>query len=94
MLEVLIVVCIFQAIQLMPLRGKTFEGLTLKQQQKVEKNLQNYKKTLKGRKTPEMTVEEYMPIIQKQALNSVIAVVVLVPIYLVILVSIYPTMMG
>ena len=82
MLEVLLIMSIAYAIMYMPLRGKDFSHLTPKQQEKVEKNYTKYMKTRKGQKTPDMLVEDYLHILQKQAMTYVIMAIVLLPIYI------------
>ncbi|MDR1067642.1 MAG: hypothetical protein LBL36_00140, partial [Clostridiales Family XIII bacterium] len=69
MLEAIWIISIVYACMFMPLRGKTFERLTPGQQLKVEKNYRRYLKTRKGKQTPGMRIEEYLPILQKQALT-------------------------
>ena len=89
MLEVLLIFSIVYACMLMPLRGKSMEQLNPKQQQRVWKNFQNYIRTKKGKKTPDMRIEEYLPILQKQALTYLIMAIVILPIYIIIVFSVY-----
>ena len=79
MLEVLLIMFTVYACLLMPLRGKEFNQLTPKQQQRVEKHYRQYMFTLKGRKTPNLTIEEYLPILHKQAITYLIWAIVLFP---------------
>jgi len=89
MLEVLLIMCIVYAFQLMPLRGKNMMQLNPAQQQKVAKNFEKYMRTKKGKQTPNMTIEEYLPILQKQAFTYLIIAIVLAPIYVLAIVNIY-----
>ena len=66
---------------LMPLRGKEFDQLNPSQQRRVEKNFDRYMKSLKGRKTPDMEIREFLPILQKQAMTYLIMAIVILPIY-------------
>ena len=89
MLEALLIMGIFYVCTLMPLRGKSFQQLTPKQLQTLEKHFNTYKRSKKGKQNPSMTNEEYLPIIQKQALNYLIMVAVILPIYLVVIATLY-----
>ena len=89
MLEVLLIMSIIYACLLMPLRGKTMQQLTPAQQERVIKNYQRYMKTRKGKQTPNMQIEEYLPILQKQAMTYVIMAIVIVPIYIYVLFNYY-----
>ena len=89
MLEVLLIMSIVYACMLMPLRGKTFYDLTPKQQKRVEKNFNRYMRTRKGQQTPDMKIEEYLPILQKQALTYLIMAIVIFPIYILIIFSLF-----
>ena len=94
MLEALLVISIVYAIMLWPYRGKSFHELTPKQQAGVVKRRDAYLKTRKGKQTPQMSVDEYLPVIQKQALTYLILAIVILPIYIVVLITIYPSLMG
>ena len=89
MLEALLIFSIIYACSYMPLRGKIFSQLKPKQQKKVEKNYGKYMQTKKGKQTPDMTVEEYLPIIQKQGLTYLIMAIVVAPIYVLAVMFIY-----
>jgi hypothetical protein len=89
MLEGILIVCIVYACMYMPLRGKTFALLTPSQQQKVEKNYNRYMNSIKGRQNPSLKIEEYLPIIQKQALVYLITAIVVLPIYILAIVFVY-----
>jgi hypothetical protein len=93
MLEAILIISIVYACMYMPLRGKTFDKLTPSQQQKVEKNYHRYLKTRKGKQTPNMRIEEYLPILQKQALTYLIMAIVILPIYILVVVFLYSKMM-
>lgn len=93
MLEVLIIFSIVYACMLMPLRGKTFEELTAAQKQRVDKYYYRYMRTRKGRKTP-VSITEYLPILQKQALVYLIMAICLVPLYIIILIFVYPMVLA
>ena len=73
---------IIYACLYLPLRGKDYSELKPNQQKRVDKNYGNYMKSKKGQKTPDMTVEEYMPIIQKQGITFLIMALVTLPIYI------------
>jgi hypothetical protein len=89
MLEAILIMCIVYACQLMPLRGKTFYQLTPKQQQRVDKNFRTYMTTKKGKLTPNMNIEEYLPILQKQAITYLIMAIVVLPIYVLVVFAVY-----
>lgn len=89
MLEAILVVFIIYTCMQMPLRGKTFQQLTPKQQQLVEKNYQRYMVSGKGRQTPNMRIEEYLPILQKQAPMYLVGVVVVLIIYILFIYNVY-----
>ncbi|MCL2060025.1 MAG: hypothetical protein FWH01_13400 [Oscillospiraceae bacterium] len=76
----------------MPLRKKSFDTLTPKQLKTVDKNYTRYMKSRKGKQTPDMTIEEYLPIIQKQALTYLIMAAIVLPIYIIVLMVLYPQM--
>jgi len=92
MLEVLLILSIVYACLYMPLRGKTFQQLSPKQQKRAEKNFKTYMATRKGKKTPDMTIEEYLPILQKQGLTYLILAVVVLPIYILVVTFLYSGM--
>ena len=92
MLEAFLIMSIVYACLYMPLRGKEFESLCEKHKKRVEKNFSRYQKTRKGKQNPDMTAEEYLPILQKQGPRFLIAAIVIFPIYLLIVVSVYAQM--
>ena len=92
MLEAVLIMSIMYACMYMPLRGKTFEELTLAQQKRVEKAYNQYKKTKKGKQDTETSVADYLPNLQKLGKTYLIVASVLAPIYIVILVVLYPIM--
>ena len=94
MLEGILIACIVYACMLMPLRGKTFQQLKPSQQKTVEKNYLAYMKTKKGKQTPYMSIEEYLPILQKQALSYLIWAIAMVPIYFLAILILYPLMLS
>jgi len=73
----------------MPLRGKELPELTHKQANRVGKNFEIYKASRKGRQNPDMTIEEYLPILQKQAITSLWAAIGLIPFYIWVVASFY-----
>ena len=93
MLEVLLIMSIVYACMFMPLRGKTFQQLSVKQQEKVGKNYNRYMISKKGKKTPDMSIEEYLPILQKQGLSYLIMAVVILPVYILVVTYIYSGML-
>ena len=92
MLEALLIMSIIYACLYMPLRGKEFSQLTPPQRQRVEKNYARFMKTRAGKKTPEMTVEDYLPTMQKQGLTYLVMAIVIAPIYVIIVASFYAAM--
>ena len=95
MLEALLILSIIYAFTLMPLRGKNFQQLAPKQQERVERYYNKYMTTRKGKQTPNMNIEEYFPILQKQALTYLISAIVLLPLYVCAVILIYsPMFMG
>ena len=92
MLEVVLIMCIVYACMYMPLRGKTLQQLSPKQQATVGKNFSKYMLTKKGKQTPNMSIEEYLPIIQKQGLTFLIMAVIILPIYVLIVMFLYSSM--
>jgi hypothetical protein len=92
MLEAILIMCIVYACQLMPLRGKTFYQLTPKQQQRVDKNFRTYMATKKGKLTPNMRIEEYLPILQKQAVTYLIMAIAMLPVYILAVFVVYLNM--
>ena len=89
MLEVFLIMSIIQACMLMPLRGKTIQQLNPTQIQRVEKNYYRYMQTRKGRKNPTMTIFDYLPILQKQALTHLITAIVILSLYALIVVFVW-----
>jgi len=89
MLEVLLIMSIVYACMYMPLRGKTLQQLTLKQQERVGKNFKSYMATRKGKQNPDMSIEEYLPILQKQGLTYLIMAIVILPIYILVVSFVY-----
>jgi hypothetical protein len=94
MLEALLIMSIVYACMYMPLRGKDFEGLTPAQQVRVEKSFSQYMKTKKGKQTPDMKIEEYLLVLQKQGLAFLIVTIVIVPIYLLAIFMLYPQILA
>ena len=92
MFEALLAMSIVCACMYMPLRGKTYQQLSLGQQKRVEKNYNQYMRTRKGMQTPNMTIEDYMPIVQKQGMTYLIMAIVLLPIYVLIVMYLYSSM--
>ena len=92
MLEALLIMSIVYACMYMPLRGKAFDSLTPGQLKKVEKNYKQYMKSKKGKQNPDMSIEDYFPIIQKQGLTYLIMALVVLPIYIIVLIMVYPGM--
>jgi len=92
MLEILLIMFIYYSCTLMPLRGMQFSELTPKQLKRVEKHFAKYRRTSKGRQNPDMQIEEYFPILQKQAKTYLISAIVIAPIYLAFVFVIYPQM--
>jgi len=89
MLEVILVMSIVFACLYMPLRGKTLQQLSPKQHERVLKSFKTYRTTKKGKLTPDMSVEEYLPILQKQGLTYLIVAIVGLPIYIAVFVFLY-----
>jgi len=89
MLEALLILSIVYACMFMPLRGKSFQQLSVKQQEKVGKNYNKYMTTKKGKQTPDMSIEEYLPILQKQGLTYLIMAIVILPIYILVVSYVY-----
>ena len=92
MLEVLLIMSVIYACMYMPLRGKTFDMLTVSQQKKVQKSYTTYMKSRKGKQNPNMKVDEYLPILQKQAMTYLIMAVVILPIYIAVVALLYSPM--
>ena len=90
MFEAVLIFSIVYACMYMPLRGKSYTELTPAQKEKVAKVFNSYLRTRKGKQTPNMIVEEYLPILQKQALTYLIVAIIMVPVYILILLLIYP----
>ena len=89
MLEAILIMSIVYACLYLPLRGKDFSQLTPKQQQRVEKHFVRHMKSRKGKQTPDMTIEEFLPIIQKQGLTYLIMAIVVAPIYVLVVFLFY-----
>ena len=47
------------------------------------KNYANYMRTKKGQKTPDLTIQEYLPILAKQGKTYLVMAIVMVPIYII-----------
>ena len=94
MLEVLIIMSIVYAVMFMPLRGKPFAELSEPQKQKVHTYYVKYMRTRKGQKTPNLTIEEYLPLIQKSGLIYLIVALCAIPVYVLVLLYLYPAVFG
>ena len=92
MLEALLIISIIYTCLYMPLRGKTFQQLSAKQQARVGKNFKAYMATKKGNMNPDMSIEEYLPVLQKQGIKYLILAIVVLPIYIVVVSFIYSGM--
>ena len=92
MLEVLLIMSIVYACMYMPFRGKTLEQLSPKQQATVEKNFSRYMLTKKGKQNPNMSIVEYLPILQKQGLTFLIMAIIILPVYILVVVYLYSSM--
>jgi len=92
MLEVLFILCIVYACMYMPLRGKTYEQLSAKQQERVGKNYDKFMATKKGQQTPNMSIQEYLPTLQKQGLTYLIIAIVILPVYFLVVSYVYSGM--
>ena len=89
MLEILLILFIYQTCVYMPLRGKQLEQLSPKQKQRVAKAYNKHMKSKKGRQMPDMTIEDFLPTLQKQGRASLIGAIVLFPIYILAIVFLY-----
>ena len=94
MLEVLIIMSIVQACLLMPLRGKTMETLSEPQRDRVLKRFYKFMNTKKGRQNPNMTVEQFLPTLQKQGVAFLITAICLIPLYILFFIFVYPMILG
>lgn len=94
MLEALLIVSIVYACMYMPLRGKDFSSLNPAQQARVEKSFSQYMRTKKGKQAPDMKIEEYLPVLQKQGLTYLIMAIVVLPIYLLAIFTLYPQILA
>jgi len=72
----------------MPLKDKDFADLTPTQQKRVEKYFATYKRG-KGRNNPNITVEEYLPVLQAHAARYLIGFLVGLPFYILILIFLF-----
>jgi hypothetical protein len=91
MLEALLITCLVYGIRFMPFRGKSYMELSEKQRKILQEMHTKYMRTKKGQQTL-MTEESYLSVIQKNALTYLIMGIVLIPIYVVIVIYIYPTL--
>jgi len=85
MLEIYLIKFIINVCLLMPLREKTMDQLNHTQEQRLINHYNKYMNTQKGQATPDMTVEEYLPILQKQAISYLIGALIILPLYLIII---------
>jgi len=72
----------------MPLRNKSFDELSPAQQKRVNKYFATYKRG-KGRNNPNMTAEEYLPVLQTHAVRYLIGFFVGLPVYILLLMAIF-----
>ena len=89
-LELFLILNIIFAILFMPLRGKTFDELSEKKQKRLERGLYNYKRTKKGENHQDMTAYDYLPILQKRGLSSLIWAICLFAVCLLLWIFVYP----
>jgi|GEM_PF-1426165 len=94
MLEIALIYLIVKVAQIFPLRGKTPDMLSEAQKQRVHKEYQAFMRTRKGRKNPNMTIDEYYPILQKNGLTLLICLLIILPLYLLVFVLIVLGMSG
>ena len=94
MLEAILIMSIVYACMLLPLRGKSFEQLSDAQKTRVQNNFKKYLTTKKGKETPNMTVEEYLPILAKQGIVYLIVAIVMIPIYILAVLFLYRNFLG
>ena len=75
LLEIGMILMIVDICKILRLKGKTFEQFTPAQQKYAGKFFAKYMKTRKGKKNPGMTINEYLPILQKIGLQYIIFVI-------------------
>jgi hypothetical protein len=85
MLEFYLIKFVINVCLFMPLRGKTMDQLNHTQEQRLINHYIKYMKTKKGQATPDMTVEDYLPILQKQAISYLMGALIILPFYLIII---------
>ena len=92
MLEILLILSIFYACLFMPLRGKDFSQLTPAQQERVGRYYARFMRTRKGKRTPDMTVEKYLSVLQRQAITYLVMAIVILPVYIAFVAALYRPM--
>ena len=93
MLEALVIMFLIAAIKNMPLRGKTLDQLSEKQREKLEKNFSKQKNMKKSKLAPDMTLEGFLPVAQKQGLSSLIGFFVTLALWVLVLLYVYPNLL-
>jgi hypothetical protein len=87
MLEIIIILCLINGFSAKSMFGKDFHALTQAEMQKLEnKYRQTYAKFIKKGQEPPMTIEQYLPIMQKQGKTSLTVGFVLIPVYALLLI--------
>lgn len=93
MLDIIIIVCLVKGLMLKSLFGKSFQELSQQDMEKLQKNYNNkYRSFVNRGAQPPVTLEQYLPMLQKTGKNFFIAIAVLVPIYLIFVIALIAMM--
>jgi len=87
MFEILIIMGILLLVKILPLRGKTLEQLDEKQLKFLERDYQDFQRSSKGKKNPDVTMEEHLKSFQEVISRQILFLCLAVAIYIVLLCS-------
>ncbi|MDR3021175.1 MAG: hypothetical protein LBU60_00645 [Clostridiales bacterium] len=99
MFEGMLIVCWIYACLFLPMKGKNIAELSDKQSLRLDNSYKRYKtrmdrKLSRNTQAKVMTKEEYLISLGKQGLTYLIFGIILIPIYILVIVFLYPRMIS
>jgi len=92
MFEIIIIMCLINYFSTKSMFGKDMNSLTQAELFKLQnKYRQTYARQIKKGEQPPMTIEQYLPVMQKSGKTSLITALVMIPLYAVILYFFFAT---
>jgi len=73
--------CFVTAMQLMPLKKKSYDKLTDAQRTRADKDFARFMRSKKGKKKPDMNIDEYLPVLAKKGKKCLMTGIVVSLVY-------------